>query len=55
MPVVVVKAGIQDRNALRDCARHDKLLADAIRECNAAIERYKAVIQTINQQNARKP
>ena len=50
----LVRAGIQDRNALQDCARHDKLLADTIRECNMAIAKYREVIKRINEQSARK-
>jgi hypothetical protein len=49
----LIKAGLEDRNALSSCARHDKLLADSIRECNAAIGRYKTSIKEINDRNAK--
>ena len=49
----LIKASVEDRNALSACARHDKLLADAITECNAATARYKAAIKDINDKNAK--
>ena len=51
----LLKAGIDDRAALRSCARHDRLLADTLRECKLATERYKATIQQINATTAAKP
>ena len=51
----LLKAGIDDRAALRNCARHDRLLADTLRECKLATERYKATIQQINASTAAKP
>ncbi len=51
----LLKAGIDDRAALRNCARHDRLLADTLRECKLATERYKATIQQINNTTAAKP
>ena len=51
----LAKAGVDDRASLRLCARHDQLLADAIRDCNAAIDQYKARIKQINDQLAGKP
>lgn len=51
----LLKAGIDDRAALRSCARHDQLLADTLRECNQAISRYKLRIQEINATTAAKP
>ena len=46
----LVKAGIDDRSALRDCARHDQALAEALRACNAAIDRYREDLREINRQ-----
>jgi hypothetical protein len=51
----LVKAGVDDRAALRLCARHDQLLAEAIRDCNAAIDQYKARIREINAAATGKP
>ena len=51
----LIKAGIDDRAALRSCARHDQLLAETLRECKLATERYKATIQQINATTAAKP
>lgn len=51
----LLKAGIDDRAALRSCARHDQLLADTLRECKLATERYKTTIQQINATTAAKP
>jgi hypothetical protein len=49
----VLAAGGNDRDALRACARQAQVLADVIRACNAAIDRHRAAIRTINQQLAR--
>ena len=51
----LVKAGLEDRNALRMCARHDRLLVDTLRECNASLERYKVQIREINDKLGKKP
>ena len=51
----LVRAGVEDRNALRVCARHDRLLADTLRECNASLERYKVQIRDINDKLGKKP
>lgn len=51
----LVKASLEDRNALRVCARHDRLLADTLRECNASLERYKVQIREINDKLGKKP
>lgn len=51
----LVRAGVEDRNALRVCARHDRLLADTLRECNASLERYKVQIREINDKLGKKP
>lgn len=51
----LIKAGVEDRNALRVCARHDRLLADTLRECNASLERYKVQIREINDKLGKKP
>ena len=51
----LVKASVEDRNALRVCARHDRLLADTLMACNAALESYKLKIREINDQLGKKP
>ena len=51
----LVKASVEDRNALRVCARHDRLLADSLVACNAALERYKVQIREINAKLGKKP
>jgi hypothetical protein len=51
----LVKASVEDRNALRVCARHDRLLADTLSACNAALESYKLKIREINDRLGKKP
>jgi hypothetical protein len=51
----LVKAGIDDRAALRQCAAHDRLLAQALEACDAALETYRQRIREINAKLAAKP
>lgn len=51
----LVKASVEDRNALRVCARHDRLLAESLMACNAALESYKLKIREINDKLGKKP
>ncbi len=51
----LIQAGVDDRAALRACAAHDRLLADALRECSAAIVLYQGRIREINAGLAGKP
>ena len=51
----LVKASVEDRNSLRVCARHDRLLADSLMACNAALENYKLKIREINDKVGKKP
>lgn len=51
----LIKASVEDRNALRVCARHDRLLADSLLACNAALESYKVKIREINDKLGKKP
>lgn len=51
----LAKASVEDRNALRVCARQDRLLADALMACNAALESYKLKIREINDKLGKKP
>jgi hypothetical protein len=44
-----------DRKALRDCAAHDRLLAEMIGLCQRAIQDYNARLDEINRHNAGKP
>lgn len=48
----LVKASLNDRDALRACSVHDTLLADALKACNTSIERLRAKIQEINKKFA---
>jgi hypothetical protein len=51
----LIGASINDRNSLRKCDAHDRLLKNSIRECNAALEQYKSRLQEINQKFGTKP
>jgi hypothetical protein len=51
----LLKAGIDDRNALRQCELRRQELADAMRRCNRAIDDYMVRIREINKANAAKP
>ena len=51
----LIAIGIADRNALRRCALHDRLLADSIQACQKAIADYNDRLREINEKNAVKP
>ncbi len=50
----VISLGIDDRQALRACAAHDRLLANLISECQQAIRAYNATLQELNDKIANK-
>lgn len=45
----LIAASIADRNALRKCAAHDRLLRKSIQECSAEQARYSTKIQEVNE------
>ena len=49
----VLRAGGQDRDALRRCALHDQTVVQALRACNAAIARHREALRAINEQVVR--
>ena len=51
----LIAIGIGDRNALRRCALHDRLLADSLQACQKAIADYNDKLREINEKNAAKP
>jgi hypothetical protein len=51
----IVKAGVEDRNALRVCARNTQLLVQTMTACTEATERYKLQIREINDKLGKKP
>ena len=51
----LIAIGIADRNALRRCALHDRLLADSLQACQKAIADYNDKLREINEKNAAKP
>jgi len=51
----LVKASVEDRNALRVCARNSLLLVQTMTACTEATERYKAQIREINDKLGKKP
>ena len=51
----LIAIGIADRNALRRCALHDRLLADSLQACQQAIASYNDKLREINEKNAAKP
>lgn len=51
----VVGVAIADRQSLRACQAHDRLLVDSIKACNAAMEDYRQKIKAINEKFAVKP
>lgn len=51
----LIAIGIADRNALRRCALHDRLLADSLQACQRAITEYNDKLREINEKNAPKP
>lgn len=51
----LVKAGVEDRNALRICARNNLLLVQTMTACTEATERYKVQIREINDKLGKKP
>jgi hypothetical protein len=44
----LIAASIADRNALRKCTAHDRLLKKSIQECSEEMARYKSKIQDVN-------
>ena len=51
----LIAIGIADRNALRRCALHDRLLADSLQACQKAIADYNDKLREINAKSAAKP
>ena len=51
----LVKASVEDRNALRVCARNTQLLVQTMAACTEATERYKVQIREINDKLGKKP
>ena len=51
----LIAIGIADRNALRRCALHDRLLADSLQACQKAITDYNDRLRKINEKNAPAP
>ena len=51
----LIAIGIDDRNALRACARHDRLLAGVLQACQQAIKDDNDKRVEINQKIANKP
>jgi hypothetical protein len=51
----LVKASVEDRNALRVCARNTQLLVQTMTACAEATERYKVQIREINDKLGKKP
>ena len=51
----LLKAGIDDRAALRACESRRAELALALRTCNQAVEKYLGEVREINKANAAKP
>jgi len=51
----LVKASVEDRNALRLCARNTQLLVQTMTACTEATERYKVQIREINDKLGKKP
>jgi len=45
----LITSSIADRNALRKCAAHDRLLKKSIQECSAELERYRMKVQDVNE------
>ena len=44
-----------DRQALRDCAAHDRLLADIITKCRQALKEYNDRLSELNRKITNKP
>ncbi len=51
----LIAIGIDDRNALRACARHDRYLTGVLQACQQAIKDYNDKLVEINQQISGKP
>ena len=51
----LIAIGIDDRNALRACARHDRLLVGVLQACQQAIKDYNDKLVEINQKISGKP
>lgn len=51
----LIKASVEDRNALRVCARNTQLLVQTMTACTEATERYKQQIRDINDKLGKKP
>jgi hypothetical protein len=51
----LISASIADRNSLRKCSAHDRLLRKSIQECSAELERYRVRIQEVNERYGSRP